>query len=383
MKWSPENNQMTDVYELDHQLFLIRQSPLVQLLLDATNMIVLILNDHRQIVFASKSFLEMVGVKDPSIVYGQRLGNAVHCIQSENSQSGCGGSLSCKRCSVLRLILESMDSKEPTYGEASIMHNIDGVERSLNILEHVVPMELLGQNLYIVTLVDITDTVHRRWLERLFYHDILNKAGAIAGYLQMMRREAPELLKDDVAFMEGSFREILDDIQYQKWMTEAEGGSLKVEEITFRPCEMLQTVAKLYEQHEVATNKKIVVEVDKCTAVLKSDYLLLRRILGNMVKNALEASHAGDTIHMGCILEEIEGIQSVKLWVQNPLEMSEEVKSKVFIRYWSTKGEGRGIGTYSMKLFGEEILHGKVQFVSDKENGTIFSISLPISGHIH
>jgi signal transduction histidine kinase len=35
------------------------------------------------------------------------------------------------------------------------------------------------------------------------------------------------------------------------------------------------------------------------------------------------------------------------------------------------------MGTYSMKLFGEKYLHGKVSFVSTKEEGTIFTFRLP------
>mgnify|MGYP006293419399 CR=1 len=34
----------------------------------------------------------------------------------------------------------------------------------------------------------------------------------------------------------------------------------------------------------------------------------------------------------------------------------------LFKRSFSTKGVGRGIGTYSMKLFGEKYLKGKVDF---------------------
>jgi sensor histidine kinase regulating citrate/malate metabolism len=37
---------------------------------------------------------------------------------------------------------------------------------------------------------------------------------------------------------------------------------------------------------------------------------------------------------------------------------------------------GRGIGTYSMKLFGEKYLKGKVWFTSSAENGTSFFFEL-------
>ena len=64
--------------------------------------------------------------------------------------------------------------------------------------------------------------------------------------------------------------------------------------------------------------------------------------------------------------------------VSNPEIMPQEVQFQIFQRSFSTKGEvGRGIGTYSMKLFGERYLGGKVDFVSYSPEGTTFRLSLP------
>jgi sensor histidine kinase regulating citrate/malate metabolism len=56
------------------------------------------------------------------------------------------------------------------------------------------------------------------------------------------------------------------------------------------------------------------------------------------------------------------------------------VQLQIFQRSFSTKGEnGRGIGAYSVKLFGEGYLKGKVAFSSSDPEGTVFSLSLPDS----
>jgi hypothetical protein len=375
---SEENEKVSDA-ELMLQISTIQQSPLVHLLLDATNMNIVLLNSKRQIVFASRAFFTMIGESDEEKIYGKRPGNAIHCIHAEENPTGCGGAMACQRCSALRIVLGAIEKKDESHGEASIQCTINGGERSLNILEHVVPVNITGQELYIVSLLDMTDTVHRRWLERLFYHDLVNKAGALSGYLKLMRREVPDHLKSEVDFIEGSFKEILDDIQYQKWMSEAETGTLKVEIISIKPCEMIQTVAKLYEQHSVAVGKTITLQDSPCDIMIKSDYLLLRRILGNMLKNALEAVKMGEEIKMGCTRLDVEKGAFLEIWVQNSGEMPAESKSHVFMRSWSTKGHGRGMGTYSMKLLGEEILGAQVGFTSDSQNGTRFYIRLPIS----
>lgn len=57
--------------------------------------------------------------------------------------------------------------------------------------------------------------------------------------------------------------------------------------------------------------------------------------------------------------------------------MLHEVQAQVFQRSFSTKGNDRGLGTYSMKLFGENYLKGKVYFQSDADKGTTFFLALP------
>jgi signal transduction histidine kinase len=104
-----------------------------------------------------------------------------------------------------------------------------------------------------------------------------------------------------------------------------------------------------------------------------SDEAILRRVLANMLKNALEASAAGETVTMGCH----KGEEKIVFWVHNPAAMDPEVQRQIFQRFFTTKGPGRGLGTYSMKLLAEEYLGGRVLFESSPENGTRFTVSLP------
>ena len=56
----------------------------------------------------------------------------------------------------------------------------------------------------------------------------------------------------------------------------------------------------------------------------------------------------------------------------------ESIQSQLFKRSFSTKGDvGRGLGTYSIKLFAERFLHGRISFTSGAEDGTVFMVDLP------
>ena len=109
------------------------------------------------------------------------------------------------------------------------------------------------------------------------------------------------------------------------------------------------------------------------SGIIWTDRLLLLRVLGNMLKNALEATPQGQAVTVDC-LDEGEEVVFV---VHNPGVIPEQVQLQVFQRSFSTKGQpGRGIGTYSMKLLGEQYLGGKVEFVSRCPEGTIFTLAL-------
>jgi CheY-like chemotaxis protein len=58
--------------------------------------------------------------------------------------------------------------------------------------------------------------------------------------------------------------------------------------------------------------------------------------------------------------------------------MAPHVQLQMFQRSFSTKGRGRGIGTYSVKLLTEKYLKGRVAFTSDPLTGTTFSVMVPL-----
>ena len=81
-----------------------------------------------------------------------------------------------------------------------------------------------------------------------------------------------------------------------------------------------------------------------------SDFPLLLRVLGNLVKNALEASRVDRVVTLGC-----RGLSSekVEFFVHNDGEIPRTAQLQIFNRSFSTKGSGRGLGTYSVKLLTE------------------------------
>ncbi len=115
-----------------------------------------------------------------------------------------------------------------------------------------------------------------------------------------------------------------------------------------------------YLKHTVAANRDVAIG-HTCEGPIIADRQLLQRVLGNILKNALEATSPGGTVTLACL----ETFDAMFFLANNSEVIPQEVQLQIFQRSFSTKGEAdRGIGTYSMKLFGERYLGGMVDFVS-------------------
>ena len=93
-----------------------------------------------------------------------------------------------------------------------------------------------------------------------------------------------------------------------------------------------------------------------------------------LLKNALEASSAGQTIDVAFHDSPVPMFS-----IHNESVMPQSVQLQVFQRSFSTKEErGRGLGTYSVKLLVERYLKGTVAFSSSAERGTTFTVTLGV-----
>ena len=103
---------------------------------------------------------------------------------------------------------------------------------------------------------------------------------------------------------------------------------------------------EIYRRHEVAEGRYLQLEPDAADLLMDSDRTLLGRVLGNMIKNALEASRPGEAVTVGC--RQVD--DRVEFRVHNPAVIPTPVRLQIFQRSFSTRGLSRGLGTYSMRL---------------------------------
>jgi signal transduction histidine kinase len=216
-------------------------------------------------------------------------------------------------------------------------------------------------------------------LERVFFHDVINTAGGLHGLAELLFRGDHFTQEEEQNFkkmmMELS-ETLIEEIKQQRELLAAERGDFKTSLVPLRVSQVMQKLCALYVNHDCAAGRTLVMgNTPEC--LISSDHRILLRILGNLLKNALEATPKGGEI----VFSATEMEETVSFAIHNPGVMPHEVQLQLFQRSFSTKSAmGRGIGTYSVKLFGERYLKGKVGFTSKEPEGTTFTFTVTKSG---
>jgi len=346
--------------------------------LDAVPGFAFVLNSERQIVAASQRTLDFLGSSKLEEILGERIGEVVNCLHVATAPNGCGTAKECALCGAGASILESQETRQTVTRECRISIG-SGTFDSLD-LEVVANQVKIGEDyLTVCAMRDISGEKRRRVLERVFFHDIMNTASGLRGIAYFLAESDGSDAQADTEFkaMMKSLTEVLvHEIYDQRQLLAAESGDLEMQNETLSAPDLLKDVRALLSQHEAAEEKTLVLAHHEDGSTLSTDPSLLRRVLVNMVKNALEATPKGSTVTMDCVRDN----DFLVFTVHNPTVMPEEVQLQIFKRSFSTKGgAGRGIGTYSMKLLGEKYLGGQVDFTSCEPQGTTFFLRLPSS----
>nr|WP_319569656.1 HAMP domain-containing sensor histidine kinase [uncultured Draconibacterium sp.] len=356
--------------QLEKQLKRILENKPFVSFVESISQMVLILNKHRQVIYANNSYRDFCKTLNHDPLIGKRPGETFNCANAFKSVSGCGTTSACKSCGAVNAILDAQKGKRSTK-ECQIL-TIDNDALDLEVTAN--PLDLEGEKLTIFSVNDISANKRKESLERVFIHDILNSAGAISGLSAIIKEiDDPEQIQDIAQTIEDASQSLIVEIQAQRELGAAERGELQLQLQEVNSTTLLKNLQKTYAKHELNTGKPIQISMDSSDFSFISDPVLLRRILGNMIKNAIEMNVPHDTITLSCK----ENENQIELTVHNNSVVPNKIKDQLFKRFYSTKGKGRGLGTYSMKLLGERYLNGKVGFTSGEEIGTTFYIQLP------
>ncbi len=234
-------------------------------------------------------------------------------------------------------------------------------------------------------VMDITDRIQaerlRKELERIARHDLKTPLTAILTLPDLLI-ESPRISDQEremLAVMRNSALKMLDLINISLETYKMEEGSyvLARQQVDFLEIfrEVLSELQHLIENEALQLNFSVegkAIELADTHLFVSVDPLLCHSLVGNLIKNAIEASAQGGRIDVS-----FEPGEPFVFEVRNDGVVPEEIRERFFEKFVTTGGGNRtGLGTYSAQLIAKT--HGgAIEMTTGKKEGTALRVTLP------
>ncbi len=155
-----------------------------------------------------------------------------------------------------------------------------------------------------------------------------------------------------------------------------ESGTLEVNEYDFRLGTMLETLGR--EFGILASAREIELRVRPCSATVRSDEALLRRILQNFLSNAIRYSRRGRVL-MGC--RRAGGALRIEVWDSGP-GIAPEHHRRIFLEFQrldsgQPAGRSAGLGLAIVERVAKRLGH-RIGLRSWLGRGSVFFVEVPV-----
>lgn len=351
--------------ELKHHQSVLSNAYMPALLKTVSPMI-MVLTRTRQVVYCNQSLSRFAGLLSEDDLLGSRPGEAFQCEKSDISRHGCGGSVFCKYCGFNQALFDQEAGKVARRYECQLITR-DG--DPVNLAITLTPFDHQDYRYMFCVIENIENEKYRKMLEGIFIHDLKNSISSLhslaglSGYINTAETQA--LLKAQLL-------RITEELENYELLQKIEEGRLPAaqqEWVSLRPfIDEIIVSLKLNPDNREKRVRKAIPDVS-----VFCQKTLLRRVLANLVKNAMEAESDKAEITISVIVS----TSTLSFKIKNPSVMSDQRQKLVFTRFASSKGEGRGLGTYGARKIVTDYLNGKISFVSVEGKGTVFTVRIP------
>ncbi|MBN2485142.1 MAG: hypothetical protein JXB34_04115 [Bacteroidales bacterium] len=137
-------------------------------------------------------------------------------------------------------------------------------------------------------------------------------------------------------------------------------------------CDKLVTISNEYTElnHAILETK-----IQEGCSSLSGDENLLTQVLINLIKNAAEAPIEGGQKIIGLEFMNSSTNRTIIKVSNNGEKIPEEIIDQIFVPFFTTKENGAGIGLFLSRQI-INLHQGTISVISDKVNGTIFSVEI-------
>jgi hypothetical protein len=249
-----------------------------------------IVDSQRRVIFINEFLLSSLGIDSVESIFGKKPGEVLSCLHAINHENQCGVSEQCKYCGLLQSIQKSQTSRATEYGEMRLTAILNGILSATDYKITVSPFLLENKAYMLVFINDISHEKRRKILERIFFHDILNKVSSLKLLIELFQdKRNIDDYKELIETFKITVNGLNSEIQSQRQLYLAENGELRLNIVPIHINQLIEDIIRETDQFARIFNVTTVYK--KCRNLkLASDQVLLNRVITNMLKNAIEAS---------------------------------------------------------------------------------------------
>jgi len=222
-------------------------------------------------------------------------------------------------------------------------------------------------------------------LMQTLVHDLKNPLAAVLGNLELMERKADESVLHLVRRSKAAAWRMHQMILNLLDIGQLEEGQLVLHPEPVDAGSLARKACVEMESGAAQRGVKLEIAADEAVAVMKGDGAVLRRVLDNLLSNAIEHSPQGGTVRVAVALCD-EGIE-IAVADEGP-GVPPEFREKIFEKFQrlesrrSVPGANRGLGLTFCRLAVEA--HGGTIWVDDAPgSGALFRVLLPATEAEH
>jgi signal transduction histidine kinase len=198
-------------------------------------------------------------------------------------------------------------------------------------------------------------------------HEIRNPLGGIELFAGLLEKDAAEALRPQV-------KKILHEVRQINFIVQDFLEYAKPAESQRQRIELAPLITEVREAlGESARNIIWKVQIPAVGAIA-ADYSQTRRILLNLLRNAVEAMNGQGEIRI--VAEKQNQNMAISIYDTGP-GVPQEVAGKIFEPFFTTKAQGSGLGLALVQRLAEQ--NGGTVGLAPSEKGALFQLILPIS----
>ncbi len=205
-------------------------------------------------------------------------------------------------------------------------------------------------------------------------HDIRNPLQTIAGEVFLAQGALVGVPDGDC---KASLEESLDIIEHQteyvnKIVQDLQDYAKPIKPV-IKEVDLENVCEELLSKAKVPQNVSVSCQVEPEVKLLLSDPDIIKRVMVNLVTNAVQAMPKGGKL---CIKAYLDGSDTVLVVDDTGCGIPQDVGAKLFTPLFTTKAKGQGFGLAVVKRM-TDALGGTVKFESEVGKGTKFFVRLP------